>query len=275
MNIARLAMLLATLTLCSCERHEGNARAVAGVDFPANSTGVEVALSPPVAARPQPSGLVDANWSQAAPIVDGYSDPNRIVYDDTYLRSYENRDRSIRCGSASYEIVSRKYSIVVFAGLDERKLGWRFRIDDLLRFLETRRDNPHFEQVFPVRDVELLKRLRENNYGWDPWTEHLRAAMTLVGSIAYKPAIPLLAALATKDPDVRIRIGAVMALGLYSRAHPEALEVLNGIAADPVRGEEADVGLKMAKNVGGPMVFAKPLDQPDAKYGPMSAHQLE
>jgi len=213
-----------------------------------------------------------AQWGFAAPIVDGYSDPNRIVYDDAYLQAYEHRNRDISCGSGTYEIAAPDGSIWVHSGCDEAELGMRFRVEDLLRFLQTRRDNPRFEQVFALRNPEVLQRIRKQWYGWDPWTEDLRTVLSLLGGANYKPAIPLLTALATKDPDERIRVGAVAALGKYAPSSPEALQVLVDIYDDPVRYKEADTGLMMAGGVAIP-TFVKAFDRPDGnvRYNAVSS----
>ncbi len=190
-------------------------------------------MPPQAAARPRPTGRIDPKWTRAAPIVDGYSDPNRIVYDDAYLRSYEFRDQSIRCGHGTYEIATSAGTILVHSGLEEWKLGTRFRMDDLLRFLQTRRDNPVIEQVFPVRDMALLKRLRDEDHGRDPWTMDLLYVLSLVGLSGYEPAIFIVADLAKSDPDIDIRSGGVLALSRLAHKHAEALDVLVSIAEDP------------------------------------------
>jgi hypothetical protein len=261
MRIFLLILLLGSAVL-GCGRN----------DFPPAAEASAASVVDKVVIPPPAAESSVAKWGVAAPIVDGYSDPNRIVYDDAYLRAYEERDRSISCGSGTYEVAAPDGPIWVHSGCDEARLGMRFRVEDLMRFLQTRRDNPRFEQVFALRHPEVLERIRKQEYGWDPWTADLRTVLSLLGGANYKPAIPLLTVLATKDPDERIRVGAVMALGNCARSSPEALQILVDIYADPVRYQEAAAGLTMAGGVAIP-TFVKAFDRPDAwvRYNAVSS----
>jgi HEAT repeat protein len=231
-------------------------------DFPPAAEASAASVVDQVVIPPPAAESSVAQWGFAAPIVHDYSDPNHIVYDDAYLEAYEHRDVVITCGGGTYEIAAPDGPIWVTSGCDEARLGMRFRVEDLLRFLQTRRDNPRFEQVFALRNPEVLQRIRKRWYGRDPWTEDLGMVMLLLGGANYKPAIPLLTALATKDPDELIRVGAVMALGKCARSIPKALKVLVNIYADPVRYKEAATGLMMAGGAAIP-TFIQAFDRPD------------
>jgi hypothetical protein len=193
----------------------------------------------------------DQGRTLAAPIIKEFSDPTKLVYDDDYLAAYEVRNQSIFCGDAAYEIVTPGESIWVFSGLDQLKLGRRFLVEDLLKFLQVRCDNPHFEQVFPVKNIALLQHLRDDNYGWDPWLSHLRDATSLLGESGYKPAIPILEKLATNDPDARVVIGAYQALGRLARRHSEVIKTLLEAYRDPQRRDRVTTALEF---IGGPEV---------------------
>src|SRR5258707_8290287 len=72
-----------------------------------------------------------ARWGLAAPIADDFSNPNAIVYDQTYIDTYISwaEDSAIVCGEATYWIETSDEVIEVNWGLDQSYLGQRFRAD--------------------------------------------------------------------------------------------------------------------------------------------------
>src|SRR5262245_25536927 len=86
-------------------------------------------------------------WGLAAPVVDGFSDPNLIVYDDDYVERYLPRmiHSPPQCGAATYSISTPDGIIKFTGGLDTVYLGRDFRADDLVRFLKTRTEGKRAE----------------------------------------------------------------------------------------------------------------------------------
>lgn len=97
-----------------------------------------------VADRPAPRGRAISNEAATRwPLIDGYCDPNQIVYDkecfERYLSFYENRPRI--CGSGpSCEMTIGGMPIRFRSGIDYGHIGTRFHVDHLRRFLRSRID---------------------------------------------------------------------------------------------------------------------------------------
>jgi hypothetical protein len=190
-----------------------------------------------------------AKWGLAAPVVDGFSDPNRIVYDDDYIKHYLPYaiHPVIKCGTATYTIATPGGVVEYHGGLDQTYLGQKFRAEDLIRFLKTRTEGKRAEKTFRVRDPELMKWIPGHPKSGpnarpvlSPWDRDTEAVITLLSGIQYKPAYPYFKAL-VKDPSPQVRYWAVIALGRLAPVVPEAVDTISPLLADKeLRGAARD-----------------------------------
>jgi HEAT repeat protein len=205
---------------------------------------------------PAKSGGVSSavRWELAAPVVDEYSDPNRIVYDDAYVQRYVAWaiDAPIACGPASYRIDTGEGIVEATSGLDERYLGMQFRAEALLAFLKTRVEGEAVEKEFRVDHPELGKLLRDHAESFSakrirqsPWDRDTITVLSLISMARHKPAYPLLKALA-KDPVAEVRYSAMMGLGVLGAEVPEAIDDLVPLLSDKELGGTAADALTMA-----------------------------
>jgi HEAT repeat protein len=174
-------------------------------------------------------------WGLAAPVVDGCSDPNRIVYDEAYVEKYVQWAISADHvdGMANYEIVLPEGGKTTFyGGMDELYLGRRFRAEDLMGFLKTRLQDVGEERDFTVKNKELVRIARKfpervpgGRLRWSPWERDLYYAISLVSQARYAPAYPTMKALA-KDRSPTIRGAAMAAMGRMAKVAPQAPEDL-------------------------------------------------
>jgi HEAT repeat protein len=174
-------------------------------------------------------------WGLAAPVVDGCSDPNRIVYDEAYVEKYVHWAITADHvdGIANYEIVLPEGEKTTFhGGLDESYLGHRFRAEDLMRFLKARVQDVGEERDFTVKNEELVRiarrfpeRVPGRRLGWSPWERDLYYAISLISQARYAPAYPTIKSLA-KDRSPTIRGAAMAAMGRMAKVAPQAPEDL-------------------------------------------------
>jgi hypothetical protein len=209
-------------------------------------------------------------WGLAAPAVDGFSDPNRIIYDQAYVDAYVAwaMDTPIVCGAATYRVVTKDGVVEFTSGLDATYLGTQFRAEDLMRFLRTRTEGKAAERTFRVKRPdagELLRGQPESFAGRrlrrSPRERDTEAVVDLLALARHRPAFPLFREL-LKDADPALRTTVVLALGRLTPVVPEAVEELNRLLLHKELGADAVAALAMA----GPAavaVFVKAMDHPD------------
>jgi hypothetical protein len=139
------------------------------------------------------------------PLVDGYYDPNQIVYDkehfERYLSFYANRP--VACGVGPLcELTVRASSIRFRSGIDYGHVGTRFHIDQLRRFLSSRIDGTK-------REFSDSRRPRMSPYERDVYS-----CVGLIQDAGAKDAIPELNDLLC-DRNRDIRSAAIWALGSF------------------------------------------------------------
>jgi HEAT repeat protein len=202
-------------------------------------------------------------WGVAAPVVDGFSDPNLIVYDQAYMERYVHWavDTPIACGEAMYLITAAEGVLQVSGGLDESYLGQRFRADDLLRFLRTRTEGKTVERTFRVEYPEAVRVVQEHPQSLaarrlrhSPWERDTLSVVRLLSLARYKQAHPLFQAL-LKDPSLEVRTAVVLALGRIAAVVPEAIKDLTRLLPDLGLGSAAADGLTMAGGVAVPALI--------------------
>ena len=221
-------------------------------------------------------------WKLAAPHDgDGYSDPNRIVYDDAYIDAYVDwaATSPIACGAANYEIAVDEGVRQVTSGLDERYLGTKFRAEALVEFLKSRVEGESVERTFRVSDPELVRVFRDNpelisshRVRQSPWDHDTCAIVTLLGLARHKPALPFLTAL-LDDAGPDVRNSTVMALGHLGVESPEAVDELGRLLADEQLGSNAATALAIADDKAVPALI-KALDSEEWIVRNLAVHTL-
>jgi hypothetical protein len=165
----------------------------------------------------------------AAPVVNGFSDPNGIVYDKKHFRQFVRvyRDRPYIDGAASYEVVTSKGTVKYQGGLDYAYLGQRFRADSLIRFLQSKVKGDKKVHIGKM-DREVKKRVR----GLSPYAWDICHCVQIVGDARVTEAVPVLnELLRDKSQDIRWaaavvlkKIKAAQAVRLYSDAEAEEIK---------------------------------------------------
>lgn len=212
-----------------------------------------------------------AKWGLAAPIEDGYSNPNAIAYDAAYMDEYANWALNAKtiCGVGSYEIVTDDGVRKLDSGLGYRYLGFRFRAEDLLQFLQRRVDGPSHEQSFKIQHPEALKAmaqrtdLTQRRLAWSPWERDISTALRLLVEIEHKPVYPLAKAL-LHDPSNSIRREALISLGQLASVIPSAVEDIVPFIDDEELSSTAAAALALAGSVGVPEII-KTFDHEDSR----------
>src|SRR5262245_18542932 len=104
-----------------------------------------------------------ARWGLSAPVSNGFSDPNAIVYDQAYVDAYVAWaiDAPIACGAATYRLAMKDRVVEFGSGLDEAYLGQQLRADDLIRFVRARTEGKVEERTFRIGRADGIEALRE------------------------------------------------------------------------------------------------------------------
>lgn len=215
-------------------------------------------------------------WGLAAPKDDeGYSDPNRIVYDDAYVDAYVDWavNSPIACGAATYRVSTPDGVKNVSSGLDESYLGGQFRAERLMAFLKQRLEGEAVERTFRVTNAELARVLRENpdstsarRLKLSPWDRDTCSVISLLGLVRYKPALPQFKAL-LEDPNAGVRYTAFVAIGRLAAEMPDAVDHLVGLLGDEHRGGDAASALALADAAAVPaLMTAIDSDEPTVRH---------
>lgn len=159
----------------------------------------------------------------AWPVVDGYSDPNLVVYDqahfDSYM-SYHSGVKVISCGIVVRQMTSRGSTDEFTTGIYGDGIGYRFQLDQLRKFLRGRIDGT--AQAYS--DAEAL---RLQPVWLSPYELDVYHCVKLVGDAKAKDAVPELKELLA-DPSEKIQrqtLWAVYGLG------PDAAECADRVIA--------------------------------------------
>jgi HEAT repeat protein len=199
----------------------------------------------------------------AAPVVDGFSDPNLIVYDDAYLREYfKQRSRVNGFGMANYDFRLPGGDIRVAGDLHRTYLGRRFRADDLKLFLTTRVDLPQSGKQVVLDTVAFPEIAEISRIPESPWDRDTQTVVYLLSLARYKPAYPLFTRL-LKDPSSPVRRSAVRAIGQMASEVPEAVDDLRTLLSDNELRGSAGMALSMVGKAAIP-VLVKAAEDPDA-----------
>jgi hypothetical protein len=203
-------------------------------------------------------------WNLAAPKDgEGFSDPNRIVYDDAYVEAYVEWavNTPTECGEASYQIATDEGVKSVSAGLDQVYLGSQFRAERLTALLKSRVEAETVERTFRVMNPELGRLLREHpdslsakRVRQSPWDRDTCAVVTLLGVARHRPAFEHLKAL-LEDENAHVRYTVVIAIGQMAAEVPEALDLLAGLLSDEQLGSEAATALTFADATAVPVLI--------------------
>lgn len=154
----------------------------------------------------------------AAPIVDGFSDPNAIVYNQFHYRCFVQywSQAPIQCGAAQYEMRVSGKIVPFFGGLDEIYLGRRFDAEQCLRFLDARLAHDKRFTLFGVNARQ-------------PWERDIGSVLTLLAGAGIKDVIPR-ATKFLKDESSSIAMHSAWALMAFKsgavEATPALIEVL-------------------------------------------------
>jgi HEAT repeat protein len=184
----------------------------------------------------------------------------------------------IKCGAARYEIV---VDLVIYrfdSGLDGRDLGYRFRADDLLQFLQRRIDGPNREQSFEIRYPDAVQaraeqtELQERRLAWSPWDRDLATAMDLLVGIEHKPVYPLLRAL-LKDPSDNLRRQVIISLGRLAPLIPSAVDDFVPFIDDKDLSTTAAAALALAGS-NGISAIVKTMDHENYNVRNQAVHSL-
>jgi hypothetical protein len=230
---ALLLVLVATAVGCGAGQDSTIATAAAS---PA-ATPIAPSLAPVVDETVAVEGPVRPGW----PSVDGYSDPNLIVYDkarfDRYL-AFCATDNVIACGHADREMTIGDRTVQFGTGLDYENAGHRFHLDHLRKFLRSRiaGTTPEYS------DEEALKKVGRH---WSLYAQDVCACVNLIASAGAAEALPEIDALLS-DRDGRARgaaIWAVYRLGPAASASvPKLVELLETEAARDVSQALGKIG---------------------------------
>jgi hypothetical protein len=132
----------------------------------------------------------------AAPVVDGFSDPNRIVYDEAYMRRFVAwaADTPIVCGPSTFRMETSPSEIKCFGSRRECPLGERFRIDDLATFVQSRISGKRVVRKFRIVNAAAAKLLREQPSAHiaerlreSPWDRDVQTASILLALVPHEP----------------------------------------------------------------------------------------
>jgi len=209
-------------------------------------------------------------WGLAAPVEAELSDPNRIVYDQSYVEKYVDwaANTPIADGPGIYVIVTPQGERSVSSGRDAAYLGKRFSAEHLVGFLQARTAGKSVERTFQVNSAEAVKALRDypeslaaKRLNESPWDRDTRAVIQLLGLVPYEPAHPQLVALA-KDANPGIQFDAIIALGRIARGVPAAIDDLEKLLDDKATRRTAASALAMAGEPALPAIM-RALDHPD------------
>jgi len=156
------------------------------------------------------------------PLVDGYHDPNRIVYDkerfESYLSFYGNRP--IICGiGPSCEMTIRGPPTRFRSGIDYGHIGTRFHIDYLRRFLRSRIDGT--KNVFTDDRCPTM----------NPYERDVYFCVGLIADAKAKDAIPELNQLLS-DRSREIRIATIRAIGAFGAEAGTAAKLAEVLETD-------------------------------------------
>ena len=82
----------------------------------------------------QPDGSTVEEWGLAAPVVDGISDPNLIVYDQALVERYAEWavNTPTECGPSQFTVVAGDSEVTVTDGLEHAYLGKKFKAEEKL-----------------------------------------------------------------------------------------------------------------------------------------------
>jgi len=265
MKALPLLMTVAAALISGCDR--GNRRSSVQTSPLAASVATpheqSVSLRYLLPAPEPPSSTISApQWGLAAPVADGFSDPNRIVYDEAYMDQYVEwaMNAAHVDGPATYSIATRESVVQVASGLDESYLGQRFRAEQLMRFLQTRAEGQRIERTFQIENRELRQLLRDpeshvsRRLRNSPWDRDTATVMSLLALARYKPAYRLFTALLS-DPALSVRSQAALGLGRIAPEVPEAVTDLARLLPDKELGNDAASGLTMAGAVAVPALI--------------------
>jgi hypothetical protein len=203
-------------------------------------------------AKPMSRTTAD-EWGFAAPIESGFANPNRIVYDDLYIKKYIDAPSEIKCGRAVFQIGTPRGIVQFFGDPNHTYLGRRFRAKDLISFLKTRTEGRCVEREFQFDNPAFARALQENPDPFmklrvSPWDRDLRVVILLLGDARYEPAYPVIKDL-LDDASLTVRLAAVKALGYLSQDIQAADEDLRRLLKDKELGGRAFNALRVAEEI--------------------------
>lgn len=259
--LSPVGLALASLLLTGCLQESPKVAGQAQAGQPANTTRDEVAQRGPVAQQlpignaqaeyplkyivprnPQTQASSAARWGVAAPIVegpvvDGFSNPNLIAYDEPLVQAHVAFaiNTPTRCGETTYTLRTPEGNQERSGGLDETYLGTMFDAEQLVRFLKHRVNDPGVEQTSLVKDPAEVQALQENYaslshgfIGMSPWDHDVASAINVLALVPYEAALEPIRQL-VHDRNGHVRYCAVMGLGRLAEAQPAALTELRNL----------------------------------------------
>lgn len=169
-----------------------------------------------------------ARWQLNPPVIDGFSDPNRIAYNRVYLQNYEQSFRQALagphidiCGIARYEILTDAGLFKGTWDINKRKFGHRFRADHLIAYLQTRASGKRAVLTYVVRNPRFARHLHDlHRQGVASfWESDVCSVIELLGGAKVLDALPCLMELLNDDNDL-IRSEASEAIVEIALGHP-------------------------------------------------------
>ncbi|MCY3022072.1 MAG: HEAT repeat domain-containing protein [Planctomycetota bacterium] len=243
------ALLLAILALLVC--------AVIGVVFYVQSAPARGSstLRSPTPQAPASQDDREMEKRRAAPVVDGFSDPNRIVYDDAFLQNCAKLARArwgvCADGWVQFEVLTDGGLVPFEWDVNDAYLGTRFQAAALMRFLEARVGREHEGTQIEVK----IPHATGGKAVLCPWESDICTVLRLVGAAKVRKAASVCVRL-LKDKSLSVRWAAARALLGVEPDGAVALPLLIDLLADKEMAHAAQQVLRDYGVVAAPYLAA-------------------
>ncbi len=159
-----------------------------------------------------------ARWQLNPPVIDGFSDPNRIAYDQIFFQVVEELFLQALgkgvvedgFGVASYDIRTDTGIVQGTWGAHNREFGRHFRADQLIGFLKKRVSGERAVLTYVVRDARFARYLRSGpkypeHLSWPTlpshWERDVCGVINLLGGVRIVEALPCLLELLNDESE--------------------------------------------------------------------------